>query len=73
MPSGIYEMAQKRPVSCTYRLKNVPFFTSKYLTKYTPKTFFKEYINFLKICYLRRYGVIPVKSFESHIGPQLPD
>jgi hypothetical protein len=43
-----------------------------YLTKYTPKTFFKEYIDFKIFLYLRRFGVISVQSFESHISPQPP-
>jgi hypothetical protein len=34
------------------------FITEKYLTKYTPETFFEEYINFTIFCYFRRCGVI---------------
>jgi hypothetical protein len=42
------------------------------VTKYTPMTFFKEYIIFKNFCYLRCFGVIPVQSFGSHIRPLLP-
>ncbi len=42
------------------------------MTKYTPETFFQEYINFKTFCNLRRCGVIPVQSYHSHICPQLP-
>jgi hypothetical protein len=52
--------------------ENVVFYL-KYLTKYTPKTFFEEYINFKIFCYLRRYGAIPVRSFRSHMPPSCPD
>ncbi len=66
--------AQKRPVSPTYWLKKCQnaILNYNYLTKYTPKTFFEEYINFTNFCYLRRCGVIPGQSFGSHIRPQLP-
>jgi hypothetical protein len=43
-----------------YKLPKTPFFPQKYLTRYTHKMFFEEYINFKIVCYLSHYGVIPV-------------
>jgi hypothetical protein len=36
------------------------FFAQKYLTRYTHKMFFEEYINFKIVHYLSHCGVIPV-------------
>jgi hypothetical protein len=44
-------------------------FHSKVLTRYTPETFFEEYVNFEIFCYLRHCGVIPVQSFRIHVRP----
>jgi hypothetical protein len=75
MPPGMYKNGEK--MGCfthclAYKLSEMPFFAQKYLTRYTPETFFEEYINFKIFLYLRRCGVIPVQSFGSHICPQLP-
>jgi hypothetical protein len=43
-----------------YKSPKTPFFAQKYLTRYTHKMFFEEYINFKIVCYLSHYGVIPV-------------
>jgi hypothetical protein len=51
------------------KLLKMSFFAQKYSTRYTPKTFFEEYINFKNFCYLRHCGVLPVQSYESHICP----
>jgi hypothetical protein len=32
--------------SMTLKIPKTPFFTKKYVTKYTPETFFEDYINF---------------------------
>jgi hypothetical protein len=37
-----------------------PFLAQKYLTRYTHKMFFEEYINFKIVHYLSHCGVIPV-------------
>jgi hypothetical protein len=47
----------------------MPFFTLKYLIRYTSKMFFEE-MNFKNFCYLRRCGVITVQSLGSRICPQ---
>jgi hypothetical protein len=52
-----------------YKLPKTQFFAQKYLTRYTPKTFFEEYINFKIFSYLRHCGVIHVQSFGSHTPP----
>jgi hypothetical protein len=54
------------------KLPKTPFFTLKYLTRYTPETFLEEYINLKFFSYLRHCGVIPVQNFGSHIRLQLP-
>jgi hypothetical protein len=46
-----YKNGGKRVVSLTFWLKTL-FFAQKYLTRYTPKTFFEEYINFNIFRYL---------------------
>ncbi len=48
------------------------FFAQKYLTRYTPRDVFEEYINFKIFRYLRLCGVMHVQSFVSQICPQLP-
>ncbi len=53
-----------------YNSPKTPFFALKYLTRYTHDTFFKEYINFKIFRNLSHCGVIPVRSFRSHIRPQ---
>jgi hypothetical protein len=60
------------PEILAYKSPKTPFFAQKYLTRYTQKMFFEEYINFKIFHYLRHCGVIPVQSFESHIRPQPP-
>jgi hypothetical protein len=52
-----------------YKSPKTPFFSQKYLTRYTHETFFDKYVNFQNH-YLSRCGVIPVQSFGSHIRPQ---
>ncbi len=44
-------------------------FAQKYLTRYTHKTFFEEYMNF-ETHYLSHCRVIPLQSFGSHIHLQ---
>ncbi len=55
-PPTMYENGEKRAVFCTYfkKLLISQFFTEKYLSRYTPETFFEEYMNFNIFCYLRR-------------------
>jgi hypothetical protein len=75
MPHKLYENSKKTGNFLnffTYKSPKMLFFAQKYLTRYTPKTFFKEYFNFEIFRYLRHCGVIPVQSFGSHIGCQLP-
>ncbi len=55
-----------------YKLPKILFFYQQYLTRYIPKTFFEEYINFKMFHYLSHCGVIPVQSLGSHIRPHLP-
>jgi hypothetical protein len=52
-----------------YKSPKMPFFTQKYLTRYTHETFFKEYTNF-EAHYLSHCRVIPLQSFGSYIRPQ---
>jgi hypothetical protein len=47
------------PHFLAYKSPKTPFFAKKYLTRYTPETFFEEYISYC--------GVIP---FGSHLRPQ---
>jgi hypothetical protein len=66
-------MAKKRVVSRTcffYKSPKTQFFALKYLTRYTHERFFEEYINFKIFRNLSHCGVIPVRSFGSHIRPQ---
>ncbi len=76
MPSQPYEIAKngKKTGGFTHVLAcNLPktlFFALKYLTKYTHETFFEEYLNFKIFRNLSHCGVIPVRSFGSHIRPQ---
>jgi hypothetical protein len=53
-----------------YKSLKTQFFALKYLTRYTHETFFEEYIDIKIFRSLSRCGVIPVRSFESHIRPQ---
>jgi hypothetical protein len=53
-----------------YKSPKTPLFALKYLTRYTHETFFEEYLNFKNFCNLSHCGVIPVRSFGSHIRPQ---
>ncbi len=65
--------AKKREVSRTFwpiNRRKRRFSALKYLTRYTHETFFEEYINFKIFSYLSHCGVIPVRSFGSHIRPQ---
>jgi hypothetical protein len=53
-----------------YKSLKTPFFALKYFTRYTHETFFEEYINNKIFRNLSQCGVIPVRSFGSHIRPQ---
>jgi hypothetical protein len=55
-----------------YKSPKTLFFAQKYLTRYTPETFFEEYINSKIFSYFRHCRVIPVQRFGSHIRPRLP-
>jgi hypothetical protein len=49
MSPGMYENSEKAGGFAhflAYKLPKTPFFAQKYLTRYTPETFIKEYINF---------------------------
>jgi hypothetical protein len=48
-------------------------FTQKYFTRYTPKMYFEEYINFKIFHYLRCCGVLLVQSFGIQIHLHQPD
>jgi hypothetical protein len=52
-----------------YKSPKTSFFAQKYLTRYTPETFFEEYTNF-EAHYLSHCRVIYLQSFGSHIRPQ---
>jgi hypothetical protein len=75
-PSQPYEIAKngKKTGSFAhvfaYISPKTPFFAIKYLTRYTHETFFEEYINYKIFRNSSHYGVIPVRSFGSHICPQ---
>ncbi len=76
-PSQQYEIAKNGEKTggfahiLAYNSLKTPFFALKYfLTRYTHKTFFEEYLNFKIFCNLSHCGVIPVRSFGSHIRPQ---
>ncbi len=75
-PSQLYEIA-KNGVKMggfvhvfAYKSPKMLFFALKYLTRYTHEKFFEEYINFKIFRNLSHCGVIPVRSFGSHIRPQ---
>ncbi len=76
IPSQPYEIAKNGKKTggfahvLTYNSQKTPLFALKYLTRYTHETFFKDYINFNIFCNLSHCGVIPVRSFGSHIRPQ---
>jgi hypothetical protein len=53
----------------SWKSTKTPFFTQKYLKRYTHETFFEEYMNF-ETHYLSHYRVIPLQSFGSHIRPK---
>ncbi len=67
--------AKKGMVSCTIDLKisknTVLYFKVQYVhvTRYSPETFFEEFMNFKLFCYLSPCYVIPVQSFGSHSRP----
>ncbi len=75
-PSQLYEIAKNGKKTggfahvFAYKSPKTPFFALKYLTRYTHETFFEEYINFKIFRNLSHCGVIPVRSFGSHIRPQ---
>jgi hypothetical protein len=75
-PSQPYEIAKNGKKTggfahCfAYKSPKTPFFAILYLTRYTHETFFEEYINFKIFRNLGYCGVIPVRSFGSHIRPQ---
>jgi hypothetical protein len=76
MPPEIYENGKKTGGFAHFlanKSSKTPFFTQKYLTRYTPEIFLGEYINLKKFSYLRHCGVTPVQSFGSHIRPRRPD
>ncbi len=50
------------PHLLTEKSLKMPFLTLKYLTKYTPKSSFEEYINFQIFQYLR--GVVDLFMFK---------
>ncbi len=75
-PSQPYEIAKNGKKKggfahvLAYKSPKTPFFALKYLTRYTHETFFEEYINIKNFRNLSHCGVIPVRSFGSHIRPQ---
>jgi hypothetical protein len=77
LPSQLYEIAKNGEKTggfahvLAYNSPKTPFLALKYLTRYTHETFFEEYINLKIFRNLSRCGVIPVRSFGSHIRPQL--
>jgi hypothetical protein len=76
IPSQPYEIAKNGKKNggfahvLAYNSPKTPFFALKYFTRYTHETFFEEYINFKIFHNLSHCGVIPVRSFGSHIRPQ---
>ncbi len=72
-PPEIYKNSEK---TCGFahifacKSPETPFFTQKYLTRYTHEMFFEVYINFKIVHYLSHCGVISVQSFGRHIRPQ---
>ncbi len=75
-PSKQYEIAKNSKKTggfahvLAYKSLKMPFFALKYLTRYTHETFFEKYTNFKIFRNLSHCGVIPVRSFGSHIRPQ---
>ncbi len=65
-----YEIAKNGAHVRANNSPKTPFFTLKYLTRYTHEMFFEEYINFKIFRNLSHCGVIPVRRFRSHIRPQ---
>jgi hypothetical protein len=63
----------KRPVTCTYCLKNTQntIFYLKILNKIYSRDIFEEYINLNIFCYLRLCGVIREQSFGSQSAAQI--
>jgi hypothetical protein len=55
-----------------YKLPNTPIFAQKYLTRYTQKTFFEEYINF-KNHYLAIAELYLLKVLDVIYAPSRPD
>ncbi len=75
MPPRMYKNSEKTggfEHFVAYKLLKMLIFAKKYLTRYTPETFFDESINFKIFCYLSDFGVMPVQSFGSDIHPQPP-
>ncbi len=76
LPSQQYEIAKNGEKTggfahvFAYKSPKTPFFAIKDLTRYTHEMFFEEYINFNIFRNLSHCGVIPVRSFGSHIRPQ---
>jgi hypothetical protein len=76
IPSQLYEIAKNGEKTggfahvLAYNSPKTPFFALKYLTRYTHETFLEEYLNFKIFRNLSHCGVIPVRSFGSHIRPQ---
>ncbi len=77
IPSQQYEIAKNGEKMdgfahvLAYKSPKTPFFALKYLTRYTHETFFEEYINIKIFRNLSHCRVMPVRSFGSHIRPQL--
>jgi hypothetical protein len=75
MPPRMYKNSEKTGSFehfVAYKLPKMLFFAKKYLTRYTPETFFEESINFKIFRYLSDFGVMSVQSFGSDIHPQPP-
>ncbi len=71
-PPTIYENSKKTEGFAhvlANKSQKMLFFAQKYLTRYTHKTFFEEYMNF-ETHYLSHCRIIPLQSFRSHIRPQ---
>jgi hypothetical protein len=75
-PPPHLELQKKAPKTGSFpqlTLKSVktPFFTQKYIIKYTSKMFIGEKnMNFKYFCYLGRCGGITVQTLGSHRWPQ---
>jgi hypothetical protein len=76
IPSQPYEIAKNGEKNggfahvLAYNSPKTQVFAIKYLTRYTHETFFEEYITIKFFRNLSHCGVIPVRSFGSHIRPQ---